>query len=301
MRTAARSVLLTGTTGLVGRHARTVLEQSGYDIIAVARRESPVICDLLDPIMRRTLIETYRPRYWLHLAWETKHEYFWSAPENRTWVAASLDLLDRFVAAGGRRVVMAGTCAEYDWKKLDQHPITEGAPLEPATPYAAAKHELHHVLAATAAALGFSYAWGRLFFMIGAGEHPGRLVPSVVQALLAGKPAKCTSGHQVRDFIDARDAGAAFAALLESDVTGPVNIATGEPHSVAEVALTLGRLTGRPDLVRLGALPDRPDDPLYLVADTTRLSRDVGFRRAIRFNVMLADALEWWRRETISP
>jgi nucleoside-diphosphate-sugar epimerase len=196
---------------------------------------------------------------------------------------------------------MAGTCAEYDWKKLEQRPIKEDAPLGPATPYAVAKHGLHHVLAATAAAIGFSYAWGRLFFMIGAGEHPGRLVPSVAQALLAGKPAKCTSGLQVRDFIDARDAGAAFAALLESNVTGAVNIASGEPHSVADVALTLGHLTGRADLVRLGALPDRPDDPPYLVADTTRLTRDGGFRPAIRFDVMLADALEWWRQRTISP
>ena len=101
----------------------------------------------------------------------------------------------------------------------------------------------------------------------------------------------------MRDFIDARDAGAAFAALLASEVTGAVNIATGEPHSVAEVALTLGRLTGRPELVRLGALPDRLDDPPYLVADTSRLRKEVGYSPAIGFERMLVDALEWWRRE----
>src|SRR5215469_16223623 len=122
MSTAVGSVLLTGATGLVGRHARAALEQGGYEVIAVSRRESPVICDLLDPSMRRSLIDRYRPTHWLHLAWETRHGYFWSAPENRTWVSASLDLLDLFVAAGGRRVVMAGTCAEYDWKKLDKRP-----------------------------------------------------------------------------------------------------------------------------------------------------------------------------------
>jgi nucleoside-diphosphate-sugar epimerase len=74
-------------------------------------------------------------------------------------------------------------------------------------------------------------------------------------------------------------------------VTGPINIGRGEGHSVAELALTLGRLAGQPALVRLGALPDRLDDPPYLVAKIERLTREVGFQPAIDFETMLADAL----------
>ena len=77
-------------------------------------------------------------------------------------------------------------------------------------------------------------------------------------------------------------------------VTGAVNIGTGEPHAVREVAEGLGRLAGRSELVRLGALPSRPDDPPFLVASTARLRNEVGFAPKISFEEMLADAYRWW-------
>jgi nucleoside-diphosphate-sugar epimerase len=66
---------------------------------------------------------------------------------------------------------------------------------------------------------------------------------------------------------------------------------------VAEVAETLGRLAGRPELVRLGALPAREGDPPMLVADVTRLSREIGFHPVHSFEDSLAHCLDWWRRK----
>jgi nucleoside-diphosphate-sugar epimerase len=60
------------------------------------------------------------------------------------------------------------------------------------------------------------------------------------------------------------------------------------------VAQALGRVAGRPDLLRLGALPSRPDDPPFLVADTARLRNEVGYAPKISFEEMLADAYQWW-------
>jgi hypothetical protein len=39
----------------------------------------------------------------------------------------------------------------------------------------------------------------------------------------------------------------------------------------------IAQIAGRPDLLRLGALPDRPHEPPYMVAHTGRLRREVGF------------------------
>ncbi len=58
---------------------------------------------------------------------------------------------------------------------------------------------------------------------------------------------------------------------------GPVNIASGVGWTVADIVTRLGVLAGRPDLVALGALPDRPDEPPRVVADTGRLREEVGF------------------------
>src|SRR5690606_28146161 len=102
-----------------------------------------------------------------------------------------------------------------------------------------------------------SFAWARLFFLYGPGEAPTRLVSSLARALVAGEQADCSTGRIVRDFMDVRDAGAALAALAASEVTGPVNIGTGRGTSIADIALTMGRLAGREHLVGLGTLPDR--------------------------------------------
>ena len=68
----------------------------------------------------RDLIEEVRPSHLLHFAWETRHGYFWQAPENQIWAEATVDLARAFKDAGGRRAVFAGSCAEYDWAASDQ-------------------------------------------------------------------------------------------------------------------------------------------------------------------------------------
>jgi len=284
------TVLLTGATGLVGVPARAALERAGHRVIAVARSGAPVSADLLDAAQRRELIAAYRPSHWLHLAWETRHGIYWTAPENETWLAASRDLLRLFIASGGVRAVMAGTCAEYDWTKLGRAPVREDAPLGPTTIYGRSKIAFHETLMQS----GVSAANGRVFLLIGPGEHPNRLAPSIARALISGKPAECTAGNQIRDFIHPRDAGEALAALTTSRVAGAVNIGSGEPHSVREVAEALGRLAGRAELVRLGALPTRPDDPAYLVADTARLRNEVAYAVKISFEEMVEEAYQYW-------
>jgi nucleoside-diphosphate-sugar epimerase len=120
-------------------------------------------------------------------------------------------------------------------------------------------------------------AWARLFHLFGPGEHPDRLVPSVARALIGGREARVASGRPVRDFASTRFVGDALAALALSEVTGPVNVASGEARAIAELVRWIGAVLGRPGLVSLGALPDRAGEVPFMVADVTRLRREVGF------------------------
>ena len=195
-----------------------------------------------------------------------------------------------FADADGRRAVLVGSCAEYDWSSLsepDSRCREEGPPLAPATLYGKAKHATHLVAAAYAAARGIELAWGRVFFLFGAGEAPGRLVPSIAHALLRGEVAPMTSGTQVRDFLPVDDVAGAVVALLESAVTGPVNIASGEGVAVHELARLVAEAVGAPELLRVGALPQRSGEPAVIVADARRLREGVGYRPA----TSLADAV----------
>jgi UDP-glucose 4-epimerase len=63
--------------------------------------------------------------------------------------------------------------------------------------------------------------------------------------LLRGEEALCSHGRQVRDFLYVKDAASALVALSGSGVTGPVNVASGRPRRLAEVARMSGDVLGR--------------------------------------------------------
>lgn len=293
-------VLLTGATGFIGRHALAPLVAGGHDVHAVTTRKAVggdggVTWHAADLLASAEVVADLQPEVLLHLAWYVEPGSFWTAPENVRWVEASLALLRAFADARGQRAVIAGTSAEYDWDAAGDRCHESSTPLRPATLYGAAKHALHEVSARYAEQMGFELAWGRVFFVYGPGEAEGRLVPSVGRALLAGEPVPTTPGDQVRDFMHVQDVADAFVALMESAVTGPVNVASGEPLTVLEVVEGLAAAAGRPDLPRPGALPGREGDPPRLVADVSRLRDEVGFTPRIGMREGLEDVLEWLR------
>ena len=78
---------------------------------------------------------------------------------------ASLALLKAFGEQGGERVVMAGTCAEYDWGQgLCLESVT---PRKPSTVYGTCKNALQEILSIYSNQFGLSSAWGRIFFLYG--------------------------------------------------------------------------------------------------------------------------------------
>jgi nucleoside-diphosphate-sugar epimerase len=191
--------------------------------------------------------------------------------------------------------VLAGTCAEYRWSD-EVHCVEEETPLEPATLYGASKHGLQLVARRYAEQAGIELAWGRIFFVFGPHEHPARLASSVASALVRGEPAETGPATQVRDFLASEDLGAAFAALVDSPVRGPVNMASGEPRPIRDLVEALGRAAGRPDLLRIGARAANPGEPASITASVARLRDEVGWRPARTLEERAAETVAWWRR-----
>jgi nucleoside-diphosphate-sugar epimerase len=254
--------------------------------------------DLFDEPQVRSLVQTVRPTHLLHVAWIATPGIYWTSPENYRWVNASESLFESFAEAGGERAVLVGTCAEYDWtgdgicREFD-------TPLYPTTVYGQCKNELRKRVEESAAKHGVSFAWARIFFLYGPGEHPVRLVPSVTRSLLLKQPAECTAGTQLRDFLITDDAADALVALLSSRVDGPVNVASGEAVPVRKIVELIGRETGGRDFIRFGVKPTPPNDPPRLVADTSRLRKELRWTPRIGLVDGIAATVRWWRGQVV--
>jgi nucleoside-diphosphate-sugar epimerase len=90
------------------------------------------------------------------------------------------------------------------------------------------------------------------------------------------------------------DVAEAFVALLDSDVCGPVNVASGQAVRVKDIVLAIAAALNRADLIRLGAVPAPDSDPPLIVGDVTRLSKEVGWAPRYTLEDGLQLAIRWW-------
>lgn len=296
-----KRVIVTGATGFIGRHTLRILKERGFDVHAVTSKNVLNTCsdyswhtiDLLDYQKIRDLLSKVQPTHLLHLAWYAVPGSYWTSEENFVWVQTSLELLRQFREQGGHRVVVAGTCAEYDWNYgYCKEYLT---PRLPNTPYGTCKNAFYEMLNAYSQQTGLSSAWGRIFFLYGLYEHPNRLVSSVIRALLNQEDACCSHGNQIRDFLYVEDVAKAFVAILDTDIRGSINIASGKPVAIKELVYKIADKVGRPDLIRLGAISTSSNEPQLLLADVNRLSNEVGWFPDYDLDTGIEKTINWWK------
>lgn len=304
------SVILTGGCGFVGRAAVSFLIERGFQVHILTRAPDSAICagfrasygdlvrchrvDLLDLQAIRPVVRAIGATHLLHLAWDTRHGIFWSSPENHQWIASSRILVESFIESGGSRIVAAGTGAEYDWNTSEGVFNESNSPLRPATLYGESKLAFREILFELAKQHGISCAWGRIFFLFGPHEGRERLVSSAILTFLRGEPFAATLGDQLRDFSYVVDVAEAFVALLDSSVTGDLNVASGEARSIASVLISISSLMNCRELLQLGAKPKGKNEPDSVVASVKRLRDEVGVIPAKTFDQRLSETVEWW-------
>jgi dTDP-L-rhamnose 4-epimerase len=186
-----------------------------------------------------------------------------------------------------------------DGTVLTPEPTAETKLLRPTSVYAIGKRDHEEMVLAVGAAYGIPAVALRFFNVYGerqALSNPYTGVAAIFASRLLNRhrPLVFEDGGQTRDFIDVRDIARACSLALESPAaTGEaINVGTGQPTSVREVAETLARgleLEIEPEVVgqyRMG-------DIRHCYADPRKAQDLLGFRTEIGFEEGTRDLLRW--------
>lgn len=288
-------VLVTGANGFIGSHVVDHLLDTGHEVIALSRtaRRKPrsagvmsLVGDLSDPASARGIVKEALPDGVIHLAWYANPtDYLDSVEGNLGSIAATISLMRALIQSSCRRLVLAGSCVE-------------ALPQAPASIYAGCKraaHELAEVLSRDS----FSSVCAHIFYLFGPRESSKRVIPTVTSSILNGRRVEVTSGEQVRDYLDVRDVASALVSLLDSDLTGGVDISAGFHLSLRSILEMIERRTGLSGLVAYGVKPYSPGEIMRATGDPGLLAT-TGWRPVHPLEASIDEVIEHWRTSIAS-
>lgn len=269
------TVTLTGATGFVGRQILRNLLGKDYSVRVLTRDPASLQGTSVDrrvQVLRTPdLFSESAARLeemldgsdsLVHAAWYAEPGSYLTSPQNLICLTGTLNLASAFARVGGKRFVGVGTCAEYD---PSSGLLTTDTPLAPNTLYAACKASAYMVLRNFFHTREIGFAWCRIFYLYGEGEDKRRLVPYIRNRLEAQQEVLLSRGDQLRDFLDVREAGRMIAEVVVGPQEGAVNICSGRPLSVRDLAESIADEYGRRDLLRFGARAENQFDPPMVV------------------------------------
>lgn len=318
-RWAARRVLVTGATGLVGSWLVQALLARGATVVALIQDASPqselfrsgaarrihhVHGALEDyPAVERALL-LHEVDTVFHLGAQTLVGTAYRAPLQtfETNIRGSYHLLEacRRHADLVRRVVVASSDKAYG--SQPSLPYVESMPLDARGPYDVSKactdllaQSYHHTYDLPVAVTRFGNVYG------GGDLNWSRLIPDAIRCCLEGRRLRLRSdGTFTRDFIYVKDVVAGYLRVadgLDDDgVRGEAfNFSTEAPLAVREVAARIGRLAGRDDLAPIVENTARAEiRDQFLSAEKARTR--LGWRPAYALDDGLRETIDWYRR-----
>jgi UDP-glucose 4-epimerase len=294
-------LLVTGGAGFIGSHlvraagargerVRVLDNLSSGDPNRLADDIELVVGDITDPVALKEAVEGVTRIAHLAAVRAVPRSVAEPLDTDRVNSHGTLAVLEAARTAAVTRVVLASSSSVYG--AAAALPTPEDTAPRPASPYAVSKLAGEHYARVHGELFGLSTLSLRLFNVYGPGQSPdgpyAQLVPRALAALRTGEPPVVYGdGTQSRDLVFVEDVAAAFLAALDGTATGILNVGSGRSTSVLDIIGAAARALGI-EHVSPRFQDERPGDVPHTCADTTAITRALGWRAQVALDEGLA-------------
>jgi GDP-4-dehydro-6-deoxy-D-mannose reductase len=252
------------------------------------------------------LLDEIQPDYIVHLAAQSSAGVSFSEPLRtiRSNVLPILYILDFLRTRSLKtRLLAVGSADEYGPVARDAMPLVENRAPNPVNPYALSKVMQAECCKSYASLYEVDVVITRSFNHTGAGQTDTFVLPSFarqVAEIEAGlRPPVIEVGdlEVLRDFLDVRDVGAAYIALLEKGRKGEIyNVCSGRAYRLRDLLDQIIDIAGVQVEVRVSSERLRPVDTPELRGDNGKIVRDTAWEPQISMKDTLSALVAHWRQ-----
>lgn len=264
-----KKILITGASGYIGEHILSSIIKENVDIYSVTRNPQKIKHQEKINVVYTNDIFNENADWWesklksidtiIHLAWYAEPGKYLNSLENVSCLEGSIRLAKAAVNAGVRRFIGIGTCFEYD---CDRKVLNTDTPLKPTTIYSSTKVALYYTLKELFKISKIEFVWCRIFYLYGGyNEDKRRLVPYIKESIKNNSYIYLSSGNQIRDFMHVRDAASEITAISLSNYCGAINICSGEPITVKQIANRIASEHDALNLLKYGVRQENIVEP----------------------------------------
>ncbi|GAB7182847.1 dTDP-glucose 4,6-dehydratase [Kitasatospora sp. Ki12] len=307
-----RQLLVTGGAGFIGSHfAKRMLAADDVERITVldaltyagnldnlgSALDSPKLTFVHGNILDTTLVTDLIARHTavVHFAAESHvdHSFADAGAFAATNVLGTQRILEAAAKAEVSKFVHVSTDEVYG--PLLDGAATEDAPLRPTVPYAASKAASDLVALSYAVTFGLPVCVTRSSNNYGPGQHPEKVVPRFISALMRGdKVTVHGQGQHVRNWLHVEDNCAGVELVLRDGMPGEAyNLGLGADLTNRELTALLLRACGA-DWSRVVYVPDRTANDLRYAMDCAK-AEQLGYRPCRSLDDGLAETVAWYQ------